>query len=175
MRTFARRLSIDPWAATLAGLVIGLLFQTAFIPGLLPGVPKFDPIFALMMTMAVLGHKAQSYFLAIAGGLVLDALTGQYIGLNALSYLAVAIIASGVQGNLVKDTLITPATAMFSGYFLKELIYLFVLVSVGLKFMPARVAAQLVISSALNSLIGIGLYWLLHFRLGLVVKVDKGF
>jgi rod shape-determining protein MreD len=157
------------------GLAASILLQTAFLPGLLPGFPKADPIFALMITMAILGYRTQSYFLGLAGGLVLDSLTGQYLGLNALSYLAVALIVSGIQMNLVKDALVAPAAVMFSGYFLKELVYLFVLVSIGLKFTPARVAGQLVIASSLNALLGIGLYWLLHFKLGLAVKVDKGY
>ncbi len=167
-----RRLEIEPWLAAAAGLVSALVVQTAFIPGLLPGVSGIEPVFGLAMCLAVLGHKTEALMTALAGGLALDALTGQYIGLNALSLSTVVLVAFALQKNLVKETLVAPAAMMFGGYVLKELIYLFVLISMGLKLIPARVVAQLAISAVLNTLLGSAMYWLLHFRLGVRVKVD---
>lgn len=163
---------ISPWIAGIGGLIAALVLQTAFFPGLLPGVSGIEPVFGLAMALAVLGHMRQSLFVAVAGGLVLDSLTGQYMGLNALCLLAVVILALRIQRNLVKDTLVAPAAIMFGGYAAKELIYLFVLVSTGLKLLPMRVAAQLAFSSVMNALLGSTIYWLLHFKLGVPVKVD---
>ena len=167
-----RRIVIEPWLAASAGLTVALIVQTAFIPGLLPGVSGIEPVYGLAMCLAVLGHRTEALAAALAGGLALDALTGQYIGLNALSLAAVALSALALQKNLVKDTLVAPAAMMFGGYVMKELIYLFVLISMGLRLIPARVAAQLAFSAVLNTLLGSAMYWLLHFRLGVGVKVD---
>lgn len=171
MRSLQRKPVIEPWLAASAGLASALIVQTAFIPGLLPGVSGIEPVYGLAMCLAILGHGREALVTALAGGLALDALTGQYIGLNALSLTAVTLACLALQRNLVKETLVAPAAVMMGGYVLKELIYLFVLISMGLKLIPARVAAQLAFSSVLNMLLGSAMYWLLHFRLGLRVKV----
>lgn len=172
MRRRQIRIAIEPWLAASAGLAAALIVQTAFIPGLLPGVSGIEPVYGLVMCLAILGHGREALIASIAGGLALDALTGQYIGLNALSLSAVSFAALALQRNLVKETLVAPAAMMFGGYMLKELIYLFVLISTGLRLIPARVAAQLAFTSVVNTLLGSAMYWLLHFRLGLRVKVD---
>ncbi len=172
MRRQQRKIEIEPWLAASVGLVSALIVQTAFIPGLLPGVSGIEPVFGLAMCLAILGHGREALITALAGGLALDALTGQYIGLNALSLCAVTLCCLVLQKNLVKETLVAPAAIMFGGYVLKELIYLFVLISMGLKLIPTRVAAQLAFSAVLNMLLGSAMYWLLHFRLGMRVKVD---
>ena len=172
MRGRRHKIEIESWLAASAGLAVALVVQTAFIPGLLPGVSGIEPVYGLAVCLAILGHRVEALAAALAGCLALYALTVQFIGLNALSLSAVALSALAMQKNLVKDTLVAPAAIMFGGYILKELIYLFVLISVGLKLIPARVAAQLAFSAVVNTLLGSAVYWLLHFKLGLRVRVD---
>lgn len=168
-------MKVGPGATSAVGMVLGLVAQAAFFPGLLPGFPSLDVIGAFTVALAILGHRRHALFLALFGGLTLDALTGQFIGLTALCYFIAVLIVISIQKNLVKEALTTPAVVMIAAFMLKELIYLFVLVSSGLVFMPARVMSQLSVSSILNACLGTGVYWALHMKMGLQVHVDREF
>ena len=168
-------IKIGPGASSAIGVVMGLIAQAAFFPGLLPGFPSLDVIGAFMLSLAILGYRKHALFLALFGGLMLDALTGQFIGLTALSYFIVVLIVISIQKNLVKEALTTPAVVMLAAFMLKELVFLFVLVSNGLVFMPARAFSQLEVSSIINACLGTGTYWALHMKLGLEVHVDREF
>lgn len=168
-------MKIGPGTAATVSIIVGLITQAAFFPGLLPGFPTLDILCAIMVALAILGYKRHALFVALFGGLALDSLTGELIGLTAISYFLVVLIVISIQKNLVKDALTTPAVVMLSAFALKELIYLFILVSNGLVFMPARAISQLAVSSILNACLGTATYWALHMKLGLQVHVEREF
>ena len=165
----------DPRIVAVFGLVAGVILQEALLPGLLPGTAPIEPVFCFVTVLAILGHNSVAIALALAGGLTFDLLTGRLVGLNALSYFISAWAVVSVQKNLVKETLVAPAAVIFASYLIKEIAYLFVLVSLGMSFPPASVLAQFVFSSAVNACFGACLYWLLHFRMGLGVRVDRDY
>lgn len=166
---------LDPRVTAAFGYVLGLVMQAALFPGLLPKGPSLEPMFTFVATLAILGHKWPAYALALLGGLSLDALGGQMVGISALQYLAVAAGITLIQKNLVKEALVAPAAVMLVTFVVKEIIGLFVLVSIGMRFLPLRVAVQLTVSSLLNACFGTVVYWLLHFRLGLSLRIDRGY
>jgi len=175
VRQLGAHRKLDPKLVAAFGYFIGVILQEALLPGLLPGTASMEPVFCFMAVLAILGHNSIAIVLALAGGLTFDLLTGQLVGLNALSYFVSVLAVVSVQKNLVKETLVAPAAVIFAGYLLKEITYLFVLVSLGMNFLLTRVLAQLAFSSAVNACFGAGLYWLLHFRMGLEVKVDRDY
>ncbi|HHT89527.1 MAG: rod shape-determining protein MreD [Bacillota bacterium] len=155
-------------------MVLGLAFQTAGSPGFVLFGTKPELMLLLTLLFAMLLEPGGAACFGFFSGLLQDVLIGRFIGLYAMTYLLMAVLAAFVAKRFYKENFLVRFLIVLGGTLLGQIVYLLGAASFGSAGSWSWVTWRSILgTSALNGLLGVLLYrplLALHKRL---VYIDE--
>ncbi len=106
-------------------VILGVVVQSTWLASLLP--MQFTPDLVLIMTISygLLRGPNQGLLFGMGAGFFVDLLSGNIIGIRALSKMIAGFCSGFMEKNIFKDNLLVPALAVFIGTIVCETFNLF--------------------------------------------------
>lgn len=104
-----------------------LTCDTVIFPRLLPLGFRPDLVIVVIVITAVFSDWIVAGIFGVVVGLVIDVLTGLYVGIESITYLAVAALVGLLAKKHFANNLVFAALAAFAGSWVKELLFAFMI------------------------------------------------
>ncbi|NMB16998.1 MAG: rod shape-determining protein MreD [Firmicutes bacterium] len=120
---------------------------------------KLDLVLVLVASFTLLRGRRDGVLLAAVGGVLLDVLSGRYLGLHVLGKTVVACLIGLVRDVVYKENYLVPFLATFLGTLVDQGIYVFIARLSGLTIGSEIMGNVLVSAAFFNSLLTLCVYF----------------
>lgn len=114
---------------------------------------KPDLVLIIVACYGFIHGSREGAFLGFLGGLLTDFITGHYIGLNALSKMAVGYMVGIGETSLYKENLLIATGAVFVGTLVGQGVYYLLLLIIGINISPGAALWQVILPVAVYNTI----------------------
>lgn len=139
--------------AMLGLILLALFLQITVLNEIMLLGVKPDLLLMLVVFYAFLRGPREGGFLGFTAGLMADLAIGRYIGLNALSYLAVGCLVGLLESKLYKESSIIIVVLTGAASFLGQLVYYSLLAYSGIYVSPMTALSVMLSSSVYTALL----------------------
>lgn len=157
-------------------LICGIILQLTVFNFIKVAGVKPDLILIIIIFNALLNGSKDGAVLGLIGGLLQDLLTGQFIGLNALSKAATGYIFGFAGRKLYKENIIIPILSLLVGSLINDAIFYFLasFINLGIPFIKA-IQSKMIPAAIYNCCLSPFIYGKFYdsSARGLLSKVDQ--